>query len=202
MIRVPWGGYAYAIQEGLNWFDPGPLRSLLETADFFCADPIFAGIGEYDGHEYEGSATAQDRDPRSHRVTPHYLASYWQMNRPKTERRGTIVLPPGGSQSLLPSTVLHELGHHLDSSLAERVGPPCWWNWSLSMWSPNPINDYARTAPSEAFACAFTEWARLGHVVHDEETDRLLSDERTVALFRALERDGLASIDRFITASP
>lgn len=124
-----------AVAVGLTCI-PGCLRPLLEC-DVFCADPIFAGLHEYEMTEQVGLA------PRSYRSLAHVC-----FPEHVRDRRTTLVLPaPVGV-----SVVLHELGHVLHQALAERAGG----------WGRVPrlevVTAYARLDRWEEFAEAFVAW--------------------------------------------
>jgi hypothetical protein len=138
----------------LDWL-PSSLARRLGFVQFFIGDPVFAGL-----HDFE---VAEDGD--SMRTSPHYVTEHQQIHRPRSARRGTIVLPFGPGRM---DDVIHELGHVLDDVLDYE-----WW--------AKPVSDYAQVDDHEAFAEAFTAW--VGLPSYRAARDRLYRIDRDTAAF-------------------
>jgi hypothetical protein len=142
------------ISTALDWL-PRSLARRLGFVHFFVGDPVFAGL-----HQIEVAA-----DGGSFRTTAQYVPEYLQNHRPRSARRGTIVLPFGPRRM---DMVVHELGHALDDVLGEK-------------WAAKPVSDYGRADRFEAFAEAFTAW--VGLPSYTTERDRLYRIDRDSADF-------------------
>lgn len=112
---------------------PERLRDLA-ACDFFCADPVFAGI--------HAEAFDTTDDGRSYRETAHCCYPYHVK-----DRRITVVLPG----PVDPAIILHELGHAIHGKLWKRAG-----TWDVA--ALDACTDYARTNEQETFAEAFLAW--------------------------------------------
>jgi hypothetical protein len=142
----------------LDWL-PRSVARRLGFVHFFIGDPVFAGL-----HEIEVAD-----DGGSFRTTAQYVPEYLQNHRPRSVRRGTIVLPAGPRRM---DMVVHELGHALDDVLGEK-------------WSAKPVSGYGRVDRYEAFAEAFTAW--VGLPSYQTERDQLYRiDRETAAFFNAI----------------
>jgi hypothetical protein len=138
----------------LDWL-PKSIATRLGFVHFFIGDPFFAGL-----HRFEIAD-----DGGSYRTAAQYVSESCQIHRPRSARRGTIVLPYGPGRT---STVVHELGHALDDVLGEE-------------WMAKPVSNYARVDGYEAFAEAFTAWVGLPN--YQNERDRLYRIDRDTATF-------------------
>jgi hypothetical protein len=138
----------------LDWL-PRPLARRLGFVHFFIGDPVFAGL-----HQVEVA-----HDGGSFRTTAQYVPEFLQSHRPRSARRGAIVLPFGPGRT---EKVVHELGHALDDVLGEE-------------WLAQPVSNYAWTDRYEAFAEAFTAW--VGLPSYHAERDRLYRIDRDTAAF-------------------
>jgi hypothetical protein len=136
---------------------PPQVRKLVEFADFLDGvDPVFVGL-----HEIEDTD-----DGRSYRNTAHVAYTFYQPL-PRARRRTTVVLPERETLR----TVVHELGHVLDEALDFD-------------FYPSPVDWYAATNGSEAFACAFECW--MLPELRKQREILLEDDPETVALFKWL----------------
>ena len=142
------------ISIALDWL-PRSLARRLGFVHFFVGDPVFAGL-----HQIEVAD-----DGGSFRTTAQYVPEHLQNHRPRSARRGTIVLPFGPRRM---DMVVHELGHALDDVLGEK-------------WAAKPVSNYGRVDRFEAFAEAFTAW--VGLPSYRTERDRLYRIDRDSADF-------------------
>jgi hypothetical protein len=138
----------------LNWL-PRRLATRLGFVHFFIGDPVFAGLHQFEVAEDGGSL----------RTSPQYVTEGQQSHRPRSARRGTIVLPFGPART---EAVVHELGHALDDVLGYR-------------WVAKPVSRYAQVDRFEAFAEAFTAWVGLPSYL--TARDRLYRIDRESAAF-------------------
>jgi hypothetical protein len=118
---------------------PEPVRARLEGVHFVSeVPPRMLGL-----HSFHAASFGRSYDTTSHAV--------WECHQIDTlapaDRRSTVVLLDGDVFD--PLVVLHELGHALD----ERLGFP---SDRLAM---KPLDSYAATHRTEAFATAFQSWA-------------------------------------------
>lgn len=153
---------------------PPRIRERLGCDFFIGADPVFAGLHDYD--EVDQTVNGIQRE-RSYRNTPH--ACYEHHTIDKTV---TVVLPL--QFDVAPPTVIHELGHVLDWGLGQEH-------------EAYPVTPYATYNRQEAFAEAFAAWLMPEHwrgELHDiwfqyylGARDRLLEHgQETIALFEEL----------------
>ena len=112
---------------------PNSILNRLHFDYFIGADPIYAGISDYE----------KTTDGRSYRDTACVMYP-WHFR--LTKEKTTIVIP----KERTPRTIIHEIGHVIDEYLGfEHIAVP--------------VTEYAKTDRYEAFAEAFTAWLLLGY---------------------------------------
>lgn len=137
MQRITRQDQAEAISAALTCI-PAPLGKLFVRtgwAEFFCADPILAGL-----HSHEKTV-----DGRSYRDTAHtsYGDGGNQDHLSLLRRRNTIVLPPADDWNFSTAAIVHEIGHILH------------WLFGFEDFEIPQVSEYARLNHRETFAEAF-----------------------------------------------
>lgn len=125
---------------GLAWEYVSPWFGGRFPCDVFMADPVFAGL-----HDYETTF-----DGRSYHDTMHVCYPF-NISGPASRRRTTIVIPHGATLY----GMVHEFGHILDG--LHDFG-----------FTAKPVSEYAKSDRHEAFAEAFAY--RIWFGLEDEES--------------------------------
>jgi len=135
---------SYEYSAAISWaFNLLPIRvaDMLKCVHFFTGtDPVYAGLHRYDDTD----------DNRSYRSTAHVSYPWHAINK---REQTTIVLPL--LDDAKPYVIIHELGHCLDEILGFEH-------------EALPVNKYAKTHRTEAFAEAFAcQYFWLGNKAED-----------------------------------
>lgn len=156
---------------------PIKVQDLIRPVHFVTEyDPSFIGL-----HFYKITTDGRHYDSTSHCV--------WHMHQKHIARRHrmtTVVLQDGDAYS--PDVIVHELGHVIEEKL------------KFDIPKFKPINSYAATDESEAFACAFQAWTNptryTDHWRRHNIEDLYKCDPSAVAFFNNLfgEYHNLAGI--------
>lgn len=152
-VRKQW--QAEAISFGIGWLAP-PIQWQFESrhTDFFCGDPIFAGVHD---HEHgTGEIELPEEERRSNRYISHCAYSYLV-----SDGTTTIVLPDTDPEetewNYCLYTLIHEAGHAVHEVLEfADYDLPC-------------VTEYAERNWCETFAEAFT----LYHIPPGQGWDHL-----------------------------